>query len=58
MLHNYNSPPSAIKVVKLRRTKWIENMGLGEMENAGRFLSEIMKGIGQLEDLDVDRRAP
>ena len=33
-------------------------MGLGEMENAGRFLSEIMKGIGQLEDLDVDRRAP
>jgi hypothetical protein len=43
--------------VKSRRAKWIESMGLGGTKNAGRYLSERMKGIGHLGDLDVDRRA-
>jgi len=34
------SPQNANKMVKSRRTKWKENIGLGEMKNAGSFLSE------------------
>jgi len=49
--------PNIIRVIKLRRVKLAEHVvPMGQMTNEYKLWSENLKGIDNLEDLDIDKR--
>jgi hypothetical protein len=56
-LHNVNSSPEIIRMIKSRRMPWAGHVArMGRLEMCSKFWLEILKGRDPSEDLGVDGR--